>query len=75
MQKSRKLRVYGKIKFCPNSKMDLVNALIAAHNYSVKTAENEIKEMRNRVLEDLEDPEEILNEYGLEPDYIFDLLF
>jgi len=33
-----------------------------------------ISEMRERVLQDMEDPEEVLYEIGLEPDYIFDLI-
>jgi len=32
-----------------------------------------ILEMQNRVFEG-ENPEEVLEEYGLEPDYIFDLI-
>lgn len=36
-------------------------------------AENELAEMRDRV-ENGEDPEEVLIEIGLEPDYIFELL-
>jgi hypothetical protein len=34
-----------------------------------------ISEMRSRVVDDLEDPEEVLLDYGLEPDYVMDLLF
>lgn len=33
-----------------------------------------IEEMRKRVHEDNEDPEEVLHEEGLEPDYILDLI-
>lgn len=36
-------------------------------------AEDAIFEMRERVLEG-EDPEDVLYEIGLEPDYIFDIL-
>jgi len=38
-----------------------------------KEAREELLDMRNRV-RDGEDPEEILYEWGLEPDYVFDLL-
>jgi uncharacterized protein YjiS (DUF1127 family) len=34
----------------------------------------ELKEMRRQVLEENADPEELLNDIGLEPDYIFALL-
>lgn len=38
-------------------------------------AEDAIAEARKAVLEDGEDPEDILaDEFGLEPDYVFDLL-
>ena len=35
----------------------------------------ELESMHQRVAKDNEDPEEILYEYGLEPDYVLDLLF
>jgi hypothetical protein len=48
--------------------------LIRRDNYTVEEARRALKEARARV-HDGEDPEEILlEEFGLEPDYIFDLL-
>lgn len=35
----------------------------------------EVELMHERVVKDNENPEEILYEYGLEPDYVLDLLF
>ena len=35
----------------------------------------EITAMRERVFVGGENPEEVLHEYGLEPDYVLDLLF
>jgi hypothetical protein len=51
----------------------LKETLMSSHDFTAQEAEQEINEMRNRVLEG-EDPEEILYEYGLEPDYIFEIL-
>ena len=42
---------------------------------SAQEANELIKEMKTRVLEEQEDPEEVLYEYGLEPDYILDLIW
>lgn len=54
--------------------MNLINALVNSEQAENREdAEEIIKEMKNRVL-DGEDPEEILYEYGLEPDYVFDIL-
>lgn len=55
--------------------MELIRALInsgAAEN--IKEAKEIIAEMRQRMFDDAEDPEEMLLELGLEPDYVFDLL-
>lgn len=52
--------------------MSLLEALIARGDEK-EDALNLIAEMRERVL-DGEDPEEVLFEEGLEPDYVFDLL-
>jgi len=41
---------------------------------TAEEADNLIKEMKDRVISG-EDPEEILHEEGLEPDYVFDLLY
>lgn len=47
--------------------------LIDRDGMSAHEAYEEVKEMRQRVI-DGEDPEEMLYEIGLEPDYIFDIL-
>jgi len=52
---------------------ELKQALITGKDMSPTEADEAIEEMRNQVLEG-EDPEELLYEQGLEPDYIFDLL-
>ena len=52
--------------------MELLTALMN-NGYSQQEALDLIAEMRERVL-DGEDPEEVLFEEGLEPDYVFDLL-
>ncbi len=54
--------------------MNLEQALV--NNESAETIEEArqiIAEMRDAVLEG-EDPEELLWDYGLEPDYVFDIL-
>jgi hypothetical protein len=51
---------------------DLEKAL-RNQGYDRAEAEEIILEMQNRVFEG-ENPEEVLEEYGLEPDYIFDLI-
>jgi ArsR family metal-binding transcriptional regulator len=53
----------------------LESALISSEQAEdLKEAREIVKEMKERV-NDGEDPEEILHEHGLEPDYIFDLLY
>jgi hypothetical protein len=52
--------------------MNLLNALIN-QGHDLTEAREIIQEMRARVMEG-EDPEEVLYEEGLEPDYVFDLL-
>jgi hypothetical protein len=54
--------------------MSLLKALMESQELSKVEAWNRISEMRRRVWEDNEDPEEILYEEGLEPDYVFDLI-
>lgn len=55
--------------------MELLNALIESGNAdNEKEALEIISEMRERMFEG-ENPEELLYEWGLEPDYVFDLLF
>lgn len=43
---------------------------------NAKEAQQIISELRQRIFYDdeIEDPEELLYEYGLEPDYVMDLL-
>jgi hypothetical protein len=54
--------------------MSLLKALMN-NDYSKEEALEEIASMRERILTDGEDPDEVLYEYGLEPDYVMDLLF
>lgn len=53
--------------------MNLIEALIN-QGHSKSEAQKEIRDMNERMHQG-EDPEEILYEIGLEPDYVFDLLF
>ena len=59
-----------------NSKpTELVQVLMRRDSMTREEAEEAVLEARERVLENTEDPEEILHdEFGLEPDYVFDLL-
>jgi len=52
---------------------DLKDVLMRRDELSEAEAIKQIAEMKERVL-DGEDPEEILYEIGLEPDYVIDLL-
>lgn len=52
----------------------LKDVLMRRDDLSEAEADEQISEMKERVL-DGEDPEEILYEIGLEPDYVIDLLF
>jgi hypothetical protein len=52
---------------------ELKKALIIGQDMSATSADESIEEMRERVFEG-ENPEEVLEDFGLEPDYIFDLL-
>ena len=54
--------------------MQLKETLMERDDISEAEAEDIIREMRERVL-DGEDPEEILYENGLEPDYVFELIY
>lgn len=57
-----------------NNKNRLIPILMKRNGISSKDAHNLVREARVRVFNG-EDPEEILfNEFGLEPDYIFELL-
>ena len=52
---------------------ELLKALIESGDHSKAEAIDIIKEMRSRVNEG-EDPEEVLYDYGFEPDYFLDIL-
>lgn len=54
--------------------MDLKQALMSKNNITAEEAEQMIREMADDVIENDRDPEEVLDEEGLEPDYVFDLL-
>lgn len=49
-------------------------ALMNRNGWSKEEADDQIMEMKERYKEG-EDPEEILFSEGLEPDYVFDILF
>jgi hypothetical protein len=53
--------------------MELLTILMNRDNLSKAEASDLISEMRQAVLNG-EDPEELLYDIGLEPDYIFDIL-
>jgi len=53
----------------------LKQVLMERDELTSKEADELIQEARRMILEDGENPEEVLyEEFGLEPDYIFDLL-
>jgi len=54
--------------------MDTVrNILIRRDGMTAEEADTEIEDMKDRVVNG-EDPEDVLYDIGLEPDYIFDIL-
>jgi hypothetical protein len=53
--------------------MSIKEALMQGQGLTEEEAKHSIKEMKIMVLEG-EDPEEVLYENGLEPDYIFEIL-
>lgn len=54
---------------------ELESVLVERDGISLRKAQQQIAEARERVYEG-EDPEELLhNDFGLEPDYILDLMF
>lgn len=56
-------------------KYKIKETLMRRDKISEAEADRMIKEARERVIEDGEDPEEVLlEEFGLEPDYLEDLL-
>lgn len=52
---------------------ELMRILMSRDDMNQQDAESLIAEMREAVL-DGDDPEEVLLDYGLEPDYIYDIL-
>ena len=61
-------------KIQKNNYMSLLKALMEAQDLSEKEATSLILEMKQRIYNDNEDPEEVLYEEGLEPDYVFELI-
>lgn len=53
--------------------MKLKQVLMQRDGLSAAGAEEEINDMRDRVLEG-EDPEDVLADYGLEPDFVMELI-
>ena len=54
----------------------VIKVLMERDDMSSKQAKELVMDLRRRVIINGEDPEEILyNELGLEPDYIFDLIY
>ena len=55
--------------------MDIIQALINnGQADGIREASSILEQMKERVQDEGEDPEEVLHEYGLEPDYIFELI-
>ena len=52
---------------------ELKQALMSGQDLSAKEADEAIEEMREQIFEG-ENPDDVLHDYGLEPDYIFDLI-
>ena len=52
---------------------ELKMALMSGQEMTSSEADEAIEEMKELIL-DGEDPEDLLYDYGLEPDYIFDLI-
>lgn len=69
------LKLSGKMRVIPfEAPETLKQVLMRRDRMSAEEADERIAEAREQV-EDGEDPEEILHEeFGLEPDYVFDLL-
>lgn len=53
---------------------EIVRILMNRDNMTKAEAEDYVKECRERIIYNGEDPEEVLYDLGLEPDYIFDLI-
>lgn len=54
--------------------MSLIEILMQNFSYSMQDATEEIKDMKKRIFRNGEDAIEVLLEYGLESDYVFDLI-
>lgn len=55
---------------------EIKQVLMDRDGCSSEEADQRIDDARERILVDGEDPEEVLlEEFGLEPDYIFDILY
>jgi polyhydroxyalkanoate synthesis regulator phasin len=54
--------------------MSLIKALMEGQDLTKEEAKSLILEMKQRIYNDNEDPEEVLYEEGLEPDYVFELI-
>ncbi len=69
------LKLSGKMRVIPFEEPEtLKQVLMRRDRMSAEEADERIAEARERV-EDGEDPEDVLHdEFGLEPDYVFDLL-
>lgn len=61
-------------KIQENNYMSLLKALMEGQDLTEKEATSRILEMKQRIYNDNEDPEEVLYEEGLEPDYVFELI-
>lgn len=58
-----------------NKEYRIIPTIVKRDGISYKEAQKLVKEARERVLIDGEDPQEILlSEFGLEEDYLFDLI-
>ncbi len=53
--------------------MNLLQALMEGQELSLEAAQEYISEMKERTREG-EDPVEVLHDYGLEPDYLLEIL-
>lgn len=54
---------------------EIVRVLMERDGYTRREAEEEVRRVRSEFDPTTDDPEEVLaEEFGLEPDYIFDLL-
>jgi hypothetical protein len=53
----------------------IADILVRRDGLSREVANDLVEDMRRQVLEGSDDPEELLYEYGLEPDYVDELLF